>query len=81
MKQLKYITVQKLEDLAREANVLTNLRHPNIVQFRGLTLKLAGKTSKNSLSVDHSNSAGSYPNGLGILFEYMEKGDLVNYLR
>lgn len=60
VKLLKNVTAEKLEDLEREAAIMSQLDHPNIVQFFGLSCK-----------------SGS----LALLFEYMEHGDLVNYLR
>ena len=38
MKQLKYVSPEKLADLEQEARVLTKLSHPNIVKFHGITL-------------------------------------------
>ncbi len=61
MKLLKFISSDKLEDLEREARVLTHLSHPNIVRFHGISI------------LDDK--------GFALLFEYMENGDLVHYLR
>ncbi|XP_054160604.1 BDNF/NT-3 growth factors receptor-like [Oppia nitens] len=61
VKTLKDVNSEEaLKDFEREAELLTNLIHPNIVNFYGISLD---------------------GNPLMMLFEYMEYGDLNNFLR
>ncbi|KAI1301438.1 NT-3 growth factor receptor [Halotydeus destructor] len=61
VKTLKEANLENaLQDFEREAELLTNLRHPNIVTFYGI-------------------SCDGEP--IMMLFEYMEYGDLNNFLR
>ena len=60
LKLIKYNLSGRATEFEKEAEILKQLAHPNIVKFYGLTC-----TKGQS----------------GLLFEYMEHGDLVNYLR
>lgn len=60
MKQLKFATPERIDELKNEAKIMLSLNHPNIVSFLGV-----------------SSHRGSFC----FLFEYMENGDLANYMR